>query len=423
MDLTPIHPYPEQKINNYQFSIINLRDETDTKESYFKMYDYMVEYLKELILFNNKFKKWYKVQSPEFFKRLNQIYNLVNIYYNYDNVMLNKNEICDILNQIKLKFDENPQIKIESIVNEYSLKFNDKIKSIISEQTLKFVDNSELIKKKQLGVYDMFYDIVKSVYKKQSIIDYHDYISKMQIDIINKIELFTDPSSDNYTGYVFDYNKDNIHNEIESTQRKILKYIYSKNILHFDNYLHHLRNIYLGIRFYLQKGYMNKRFIKNDVSEYNKFYCCIKEVNLKEVNLKEVNIRETGVSEQIILGMIVNKYKDNKTNEYLQEHIFISNNIKMQIFSESNSDKKKQLSIPLHSYASNLSPLSKVIYCNPLPSMFKIFRTADRNGILKLNILSNEEITEIKNKQIICFKFPPTISINITKELQDYYMQ
>ena len=54
--------------------------------------------------------------------------------------------------------------------------------------------------------------------------------------------------------------------------------------------------------------------------------------------------------------------------------------------------------------------------------MFKIFRTADRNGILKLNILSNEEITEIKNKQIICFKFPPTISINITKELQDYYL-
>ena len=53
--------------------------------------------------------------------------------------------------------------------------------------------------------------------------------------------------------------------------------------------------------------------------------------------------------------------------------------------------------------------------------MFKIFRTADTNGILKLNILSNEEITEIKNKQIICFKFPPTISINITKELQDYY--
>jgi hypothetical protein len=422
MDLTPMHPCPEQKINNYQFSIINLRDETDTKESYFKMYDYMVEYLKELILFNNKFKKWYKVQSPELFKRLSQIYNLVNIYYNYDNVMLNRSDICDILNQIKSKFDENPQIKIESIVNEYSSKFNDKIKSIISDQTLKFVDNSELIKKKQLSVYDMFYDIVKSVYKKQSIIDYHDYISKMQIDIINKIELFTESSSYDYTGYVFDYNKDNIKNEIESTQRKILKYIYSKNILHFDNYLHHLRNIYLGIRFYLQKGYMNKRFIKNDVSEYNKFYCCVKEVNIKEVNINEVNIKETNSSEQVILGMIVNKYKDNKTNEFLQEHIFISNNIKMQIFSESNSDKKKQLSIPLHSYASNLLPISKVIYCNPLPSMFKIFRTADANGILKLNILSNEEITEIKNKQIICFKFPPTISINITKELQDYHL-
>jgi hypothetical protein len=318
MDLTPIHPCPEQKINNYQFSIINLRDETDAKESYFKMYDYMVEYLKELILFNNKFKKWYKIQSPEFFKRLNQIYNLVNIYYNYDNVMLNRNDICDILNQIKSKFDENPQIKIESIVNEYSSKFNDKIKSIISDQTLKFVDNSELIKKKQLSVYDMFYDIVKSVYKKQSIIDYHDYISKMQIDIINKIELFTESSSDNYIGYVFDYNKDNIKNEIEGTQRKILKYIYSKNILHFDNYLHHLRNIYLGIRFYLQKGYMNKRFIKNDVSEYNKFYCCV-----NEVNKNEVNIKETHIYEQLILGIILVQFFLDRTKNNFCKRMYI----------------------------------------------------------------------------------------------------
>jgi hypothetical protein len=60
-----------------------------------------------------------------------------------------------------------------------------------------------------------------------------------------------------------------------STKRKILKYVYSKSILHFDNYLHHLRNIYLGIRFYLQKGYMNKRFVKDDVEVYNKFYCYI----------------------------------------------------------------------------------------------------------------------------------------------------
>ena len=37
--------------------------------------------------------------------------------------------------------------------------------------------------------------------------------------------------------YVFEYNKENIMNEIESTKRKILKYVYSKSILHFDNYL------------------------------------------------------------------------------------------------------------------------------------------------------------------------------------------
>jgi hypothetical protein len=117
--------------------------------------------------------------------------------------------------------------------------------------------------------------------------------------------------------------------------------------------------------------------------------------------------------------MIVNKFKDNKIKEYLQEHIFISNNIKLQIFGES---KRKQLSLSLHSYASNLQPQSDKIYCNPMPSMLKIFREADKDSKIKLNILLNEEKKEIKAKQIACFKFPPTISIDITNEFKNYFI-
>jgi hypothetical protein len=103
----------------------------------------------------------------------------------------------------------------------------------------------------------------------------------------------------------------------------------------------------------------------------------------------------------------------------LQEHIFISNNIKMQIFSES---KRKQLSLLLHSYASNLEPQSNKIYCNPMPSMLKIFREADKEGKIKLNMLSEEEKEEIKEKQIACFKFPPTISIDVTSDFKNYFI-
>ena len=145
---------------------------------------------------------------------------------------------------------------------------------------------------------------------------------------------------------------------------------------------------------------MNKRFQKYDVELYNKFYCCIKDTD-----------------DQVIIGMIVNKYKD--VDEYLQEHIFISNNIKKQIFGES---RKQQLSLSLHSYASNLMPYSNKIYCNPMPSMLKIFREADKDGKIKLNILLNKEKEEIKAKQIACFKFPPTISIDVSNEFQNYFM-
>jgi hypothetical protein len=400
MDLNPIL---NQEINGYKFSIINLREETGIKESYFILYDYLVEYLKEVIIVNNNFKKWYKLQSPEYSIMLDHIYNLVNIYYNYENTILGREDICNKFNEIKLRFDENSQIKIEDIVNEYMLNFNDKIKQIISEQSLKFTDNDDLIKRKQISVYDKLYNLVKIVYKKTSIKNYTDYINSLHIDILSNIELYTREDTDSYslTSNIYKYNKELILDEIESTKRRILKYVYSKNILHFDNYLHHLRNIYLGIRFYLQKDYMNKRFQKYDVDIYNKFYSCIKDDN-----------------DQVILGMIVNKYKDNKSNEYLQEHIFISNNVKVQIFG---NHRRQQLSLSLHSYASNLMPQSNKIYCNPMPSMLKIFREADKEGKIKLNMLSEEEKKEIKNKQIICFKFPPIISIDVTNKLQSFY--
>lgn len=398
-----LHPIPIQTVNDYKFNIINLRENEDQdsliKESYFLLYDYLVEYLKEVIQLNTKFKKYYKSQSPEFSKMLDKIYQLVNLYYNYDNRLLIREEVIDILNKIKLKFDQSQNIK--EVINEYVDYFKDKIREVISEQSLKFTDNEDLIIKKQQSMYDILYDVAIIVSKKSTIIDYQLYINNIQDDILLKIDIFTQKEDSNSIN-VFEYNKENIMNEIESTKRKILKYVYSKSILHFDNYLHHLRNIYLGIRFYLQKGYMNKRFVKDNVEVYNKYYCYI-----------------TDSSNQLVLGMIVNKFKDNKIKEYLQEHIFISNNIKLQIFGES---KRKQLSLSLHSYASNLQPQSNRIYCNPMPSMLKIFKEADKDGKLKLNILLNEEKSHIKAKQIACFKFPPTVSIEVTYEFKNYFI-
>jgi hypothetical protein len=394
-----IHPLLNYTINDIKFNIINLRDDLEIKESYFSLYDYLVEYLKEVNQLNTKFKKWYKNKSSEYSKMLDKIYQLVNLYYNYDSRLLNREEVIDILNNIKLKFDQSQNIK--EVISEYVEYFNEKINQVISEQSLKYADNKELIIKKQKSMYDIFYDVIIIISKKSTITDYELYINKMQEDILLNIDIFTVKDDSNLID-VFKYDKKRILEEIESTKRKILKYVYSKSILHFDNYLHHLRNIYLGIRFYLQKGYMNKRFVKDDVEVYNKYYCYI-----------------TDISNQLVLGMIVNKFKDNKNKEYLQEHIFISNNIKVQIFGES---KRKQLSLLLHSYASNLQPQSNKIYCNPMPSMLKIFREADKEGKIKLNILLDEEKEEIKAKQIACFKFPPTISIVITNEFKNYFM-
>jgi hypothetical protein len=401
MDSIPQHPFSNHSMPPHNFSIINLRAETEIKNSYFELYDYLVEYLKEVINYNHSFTLWYKTQSPEYSKMLDRIYNLVTIYYNYDHNLLSRDDICRILNEMKEKFNRNPEIKIQEVINPFINYFNPKVKQVITIQSLKFVNNEDLIKKKQKSMNDIFFDLAKSIYLKPTIIDYFTHINLIHADIIQKIHLFTSEEDSIPSTILTNFNKETIKTEINQTKRTILSYVYSKNLLHFNNYLHHLRNIYLGIRFYLQPGYMNKRFEKENVEVYNKFYCCVKDP-----------------SDQIILGMIVNKYKDKPSAEYLQEHIFISNNIKNQIF---NPIKRKQLSLSLHSYASNLLPISKKIYCNPMPSMLKIFREANNSGKITMNVLSEEEKEEIKKKQIICFKFPPMISIDITETLQNFY--
>lgn len=400
MDSIPQHPFSNHSMPPHNFSIINLRAETEIKNSYFELYDYLVEYLKEVINYNHSFTLWYKTQSPEYSKMLDRIYNLVTIYYNYDHNLLSRDDICRILNEMKEQFNRNPEIKIQEVINPFINYFNPKVKQVITIQSLKFVNNEDLIKKKQKSMNDIFFDLAKSIYLKPTITDYYIHINLIQEDIFQKINIFT-TEEDSIPSTIFNTNKETIPSEINQTKRTILSYVYSKNLLHFNNYLHHLRNIYLGIRFYLQPGYMNKRFEKENVEVYNKFYCCVKDP-----------------SDQIILGMIVNKYKDKPSAEYLQEHIFISNNIKYQIF---NPIKRKQLSLSLHSYASNLEPKSKKIYCNPMPSMLKIFREANNSGKITMNVLSEEEKEEIKKKQIICFKFPPMISIDITDELKNFY--
>ena len=88
MDSNPKHPFPNHSTSEYNYSIINLRDETETKKECFKFYDYLVEYLKEVINYNHSFTLWYKTQSPEYSKMLDRIYNLVTIYYNYDHEII-----------------------------------------------------------------------------------------------------------------------------------------------------------------------------------------------------------------------------------------------------------------------------------------------------------------------------------------------
>jgi hypothetical protein len=114
----------------------------------------------------------------------------------------------------------------------------------------------------------------------------------------------------------------------------------------------------------------------------------------------------------LLMGLIINRYKKTNEpfNEYLQEHIFISSNIKMDILKS--ESKIPNLSMQLHKFGSEIEPKAKQIYCNPLPSMLKILHNSNKDNIIKLYILSNEERSYIENLKIMCFKFVPTVSIS-----------
>ena len=116
--------------------------------------------------------------------------------------------------------------------------------------------------------------------------------------------------------------------------------------------------------------------------------------------------------DNILMGCIINRYKNenNLLKEYLQEHIFISSNVKIDIFKP--HLKIKNLSMQLHKFGSEIEPKAKQIYCNPLPSMLTILQKASNYKIIKLNILTHEERSYIENLTILCFKFIPTVSIS-----------
>jgi hypothetical protein len=115
----------------------------------------------------------------------------------------------------------------------------------------------------------------------------------------------------------------------------------------------------------------------------------------------------------LLMGLIINRYKLESSNEYLQEHIFISSNIKMDIFKLS-QPKIQNLSMQLHKFGYEIQGKEKAkqIYCNPLPSMLKIFYKSYEEKIIKLTILTDEERSYIENLKIMCFKFIPTVSIS-----------
>jgi hypothetical protein len=343
------------------FHLINLRDDYSKIEPFYNLYNQLPEFLKEVLHLNNQFIIWYKNTSTKNFKILNQIHNIVDIYYDYEQILLNLDDIYNIFTQIN-------ECPLNSILEPLYKKIEEKI----NKEQLKYTSNEELIKRKKQSVHDLFYAIFKSKITQDEI---HDILPDIKIHIDqfykNKKEQSTQPL---------------ILNDI-------LNYIYSPKLWIYKNYIHHLRNIYLGIRFYLQKDYMLNRFPNNNSDKY---FCYAKD---KDNNL--------------LMGLIINRYKLESSNEYLQEHIFISNNIKMDIFINKLSDSKvPNLSMQLHKFGSEIEPRSKQIYCNPLPSMLKILQKSMNKKIITLNILTNEERSYIENLKIMCFKFVPTVSIS-----------
>jgi len=347
------------------FHLINLRDDYSNIEPFYNLYNELPEFLKEILNINNKFIIWYKIQSKFNYKILNQIHNIVDIYYDYEETVLNIADIHKIFNQINtlsLNFILDPLYK--------------KIEEKINKEQLKYTSPNDLIKRKQKSIHDLYYDISKS--KTTS-----DQIDTILSDILSNIEQFCKDKKEQSAQTLF--------------LNDILNYIYSPKLWIYRNYIHHLRNIYLGIRFYLQKDYMLNRFDKHSIFNCDKYFCYAKD---SENNL--------------LMGLIINRYKHEPSNKYLQEHIFISSNIKMDmLINKSSQIKIPNLSMRLHKFGYEIEGKEKAkqIYCNPLPSMLKILNKSDEAKIIKLNILTDEERSYVENLKIICFKFIPTVSI------------
>ena len=346
------------------FHLINLRDDYSKIEPFYNLYNQLPEFLKEVLNLSNQFIIWYKNISPKNFKILNQIHNIVDIYYDYEQILLNLDDIHNIFNQIN-------ECPLNSILEPLYKKIDEKI----NKDNLKYVSNEELIKRKKQSVHDLFYEIFKSK------------VSSYEIDIIL-------PDMRVHIDQFYKNKKE------QSTQplilNDILNYIYSPKLWIYKNYIHHLRNIYLGIRFYLQKDYMLNRFDKHNILNNDKYFCY-----------------STDKDNNLLMGLIINRYKLETSNEYLQEHIFISSNIKMDLLINKSSELKvPNLSMQLHKFGSEIEPRSKQIYCNPLPSMLKILQKSSNNKIITLNILTDEERSYIENLKIMCFKFVPTVSIS-----------
>jgi hypothetical protein len=346
------------------FHLINLRDDYSNIEPFYNLYNELPEFLKEVLNLNNQFIIWYKNISPIKYRILNQIHNIVDIYYDYEQILFTLDDIYNIYEQINTN-------DLKSILDPLYKKIEEKI----NKEQLKYTSHNDLIKRKQKSIYDLFYEISKS--KTTS-----DDIDSIYPDILTHIEEFCKDKKEQSAQTLF--------------LNDILTYIYKPKLWYFKNYIHHLRNIYLGIRFYLQKDYMFNRFDKNYIFNCDKYFCYAKD--------SEYNI---------LMGFIINRYKLDMSDEYLQEHIFISSNIKIDIFINKSSELKiPNLSMQLHKFGSEIEPKAKQIYCNPLPSMLTILQKANNYKIIKLNILTNEERDYIENLKIMCFKFIPTVSIS-----------
>jgi len=348
------------------FHIINLRDDYSKIEPFYNLYNELPEFLKEVLNLNNQFIIWYKNISHKNFKILNQIHNIVDIYYDYEQILVSLDDIYNIYQEIN-----------ELPLNIILIPIYKKVEEQIKKEDLKYTSSEELIKRKKQSIHDLFFEISKSKINS-------DDIDSLYPDILHHIEEFC------------------INKKEQSAQtlflKDILSYIYSPKLWIYKNYIHHLRNIYLGIRFYLQKDYMYNRFDKHhldDMANCSKYFCYAKDSE-----------------DNILMGCIINRYKNenNLLKEYLQEHIFISSNVKIDIFKP--HLKIKNLSMQLHKFGSEIEPKAKQIYCNPLPSMLTILQKASNYKIIKLNILTDEERSYIENLTILCFKFIPTVSIS-----------